>query len=117
MKKIFILEDDVDTLDVMEFILRDNGYAVIKANRVVSVNEIISINPNLAILDIMLHYGFGSDLCIEIKNNPKSNHIPVILYSANNNLNKLAHDSLADAYLAKPFDIDKLLQMVKETIL
>ena len=117
MKKIFVVEDDVDTLDIMEWILQDNGYAVIKTNRLVSINEIISINPSLAILDVLLLYGFGSDLCLAIKNNPKSNHIPVILYSANNNLKKLAHDSLADAYLAKPFDRDKLLQMVNETIL
>ena len=117
MKKIIIIEDDVDTLDMMELILRDNGFAVIKANRMVSVDEIISITPNLAILDIMLPYGFGSDLCLEIKNNSKSKHIPVILYSASSELKKLAKASCADAYLEKPFDLDKLLKMVKETIL
>lgn len=117
MKKIIIIEDDVDTLDVMEFILREYDYAVIKANRQVSIKEIISINPDLAIVDIMLPYGYGGDLCLEIKNNPKSNHIPVILYSANINLKKIALNSMADAYLAKPFDLDKLLEIVKKTIL
>ena len=116
MKKIIIIEDDVDTLDMMEFILRENGYAVIKANRLVSIKEFISITPNLAILDIMLPYGFGSDLCLEIKSNPKSKHIPVILYSANSNLKTLAKESLADAYLEKPFDLNNLLEIVKETI-
>ena len=117
MKKIIIIEDDVDTLEVMEFILRDTGYAIIKANRLVSIKEIISITPHLAILDVMLPYGFGSDLCLEIKNDPKSKHIPVILYSASSNLKILAKESHADAYLAKPFDLDRLLEMVKETIL
>jgi DNA-binding response OmpR family regulator len=111
-----IIEDDVDTLDMMEFILRDNGYAVIKANRLVSIEEFISIMPDLAILDVMLPYASGNDLCLEIKSNPKSRQIPVILYSANSNLKRLAKESLADAYLEKPFDLIKLLEMVKATI-
>jgi DNA-binding response OmpR family regulator len=116
LKKIIIIEDDVDTLEVMELILRDNGYAIIKANRLVTIKEIISINPNLAILDVLLPYGFGSDLCLEIKSNPKSSHIPVILYSASSDLKKLAKDSLANAYIPKPFDLNRLVEMVKETI-
>ena len=117
MKKILIIEDDVDTLEVMELIFRDSGYAIIKANRLVPIKEIISITPNLAILDIMLPYGFGSDICLEIKNDPKSKHIPVILYSASSDLKKLAKASHADAYLEKPFDLNMLLEMVEETIL
>jgi two-component system phosphate regulon response regulator PhoB len=117
LKKIIIIEDDADTLDMMEFILRDNGYAVIKANRLVSIEEFISIMPDLAILDIMLPYGFGNDICLQIKTNPKSKHIPVILYSASSNLKTLAKNSLADAYIEKPFDLNKLLEIVKATIL
>jgi DNA-binding response OmpR family regulator len=116
LKKILIIEDDVDTLDMLEMILRDSGYAIIKANRRVSVDEIISITPDLAILDVMLPYGPGNELCLAIKSNPRSKNIPVILYSASSNLKKLAKDSLADKYLEKPFDINNLLEMVKETI-
>lgn len=117
MKKIIIVEDDVDTLDIMEFVLRDNGYAVIKANRQVPIKEIIAITPNLAILDVMLPYGSGDDLCLEIKSNPKTKHIPVILYSASGNLKKIATDCFADTYIEKPFNLDGLLKIVNETIL
>ena len=117
MKKIIIIEDDADTLDLLEVILRDSGYAIIRANRPMSVDEIISITPNLAILDVMLPYGSGNQICLEIKSNPKSKHIPVMLYSASSNLKALAKESLADTYLAKPFDLNNLLKMVKETIL
>lgn len=117
MKKIIIIEDDTDTLDLIEYILREHGYAVIKANRLVSVAEIISLTPHLVILDFQTPYRLGSDLCLEIKRNPDSKHLPVILYSANVNLKNIARDSMADAYLEKPFDGDGLIQIVKETIL
>lgn len=117
MKKILLVEDDIDTLELVEFILRDNGYAVIKANRKVSIKEIIGLKPDLAILDFLLPYGLGTELCLEIKNNLLTRNTPVIIYSANTNLEKLAGDSHADAYLEKPFDIDQLLQLVGEQIL
>jgi len=117
LKKIVIIEDDVDTLDMIEIILEENGFAVVRATRMEPIAEVISIDPNLMILDIVPPYGFGSDLCLEIKNNPKSSLIPVILYSASHNLKKFSKDCLADAYLEKPFDLDQLLEIVRETIL
>jgi DNA-binding response OmpR family regulator len=117
LKKIIIIEDDTDTLDLMEVILRDSGYAVIKANRSVSLDEIISIAPSLAIFDVMLPFGSGNDLCLQIKSDPRSKHIPVILYSASGKLKAIARACLADNYLEKPFDLSDLLQMVNETIL
>jgi len=112
LKKIFIIEDDADTIDIIEFVLRDNGYAVIKANRQVPINEFIIISPNLIILDVRLPFALGSDICLELKSNPKTKHIPVILYSASNNLKTIAEKCLADAYIEKPFDLAKLLTII-----
>ena len=114
MKKVLLVEDDVDTLELVELILRSNGYAVIKANREVSIKEIIGLRPDLAILDYLLPYGLGTELCLEIKNNPLTKYFPVILYSANTDLKKLAGESHADAYLEKPFDIAQLVKLVGE---
>jgi DNA-binding response OmpR family regulator len=112
LKKILLIEDDIDTLELVELILRNEGYAVIKANRKVLVEEIIGLKPNLAILDFLLPYGLGTELCLQIKSNKVTQDLPVILYSANTNLKKLAADCHADACLEKPFDIDELVKMV-----
>ncbi|HZY37797.1 MAG TPA: response regulator [Mucilaginibacter sp.] len=116
MKKIIIIEDDVDTIDILEIILRDNGYAVIKANRQVPIKEIIAIAPSLAIVDVRLPFGSGDHLCLEIKSHPKTKNIPVILSSASDNLKKIAISCHADTYIEKPFDVDSLLKTVNETI-
>ena len=116
MKKIIIVEDDPDTLDLMEIILRDCNYIVIKVNREISVKEIYSIKPDLIIIDFLLPFGLGTELCLNIKSNHHTKEIPVLMYSANNDIEKLAKDNGADAYIAKPFDIDDMVHLVEKTI-
>jgi two-component system phosphate regulon response regulator PhoB len=101
----------------MGFILHEAGYAAIKANREVSIKEIAAIRPDLAILDYLLPFGSGIEMCLEIKNNPLTAHIPVILYSASNQLKQFAKSSKADAYIAKPFDVDELIELIRKTAL
>ena len=117
LKKVLIIEDDVDTLDLMGYILQEAGFAAIKANREVSIKEIASIKPDLAILDYLLPFGSGSEMCLEIKSNPLTTHIPVILYSAFNGLKRFAEESKADAYIAKPFDVEELVELIRATAL
>jgi len=116
MKKIIIVEDDPDTLDLMEIILRENNYIVIKVSREISVKEIVSIKPDLLIIDFLLPFGLGTDLCMSVKSDHRTQEVPVIIYSASNDIGVLAKNSGADAYLPKPFDIVDLLHMVNETI-
>ena len=116
MKKILLVEDDVDTLELVELVLQNNGYAVIKAKREVSLEEIIGVKPDLALLDFMLPFGLGTDLCLSIKNNPLTREIPVILYSASSNLKALAKGCHADAYLEKPFDLEELIKLIGQLI-
>jgi two-component system phosphate regulon response regulator PhoB len=116
LKKILLVEDDVDTLELVELVLQNNGYAVIKAKREVSLEEIIGIKPDLALLDFMLPFGLGTDLCLSIKKNPFTSDIPVILYSASSNLKFLAESCQADAYLEKPFDLEELIILTSRLI-
>ena len=117
LKKLLIIEDDVDTLELMGYILHEAGYAAIQANRQVSIKVIAAIKPNLAILDYLLPFGSGIEMCLEIKSDPLTAHIPVILYSASNQLKQFAKSSKADAYIAKPFDVDELIKLVGKTAL
>lgn len=112
MKKILVVEDDADTLEVVEFALKDAGFAVIKINREISMAEIAGINPNLVLLDYLLPYAMGNELCSQIKCHPQTKHIPVILYSASSVGKRVADECGADGYIPKPFDLDQLVQMI-----
>lgn len=114
MKKIIVVENDADTLDLMNLVLEDSGYEVIRFSKTTTPEELKTHNPNLIILDHFLDDGYGGDLCLQIKNDPSTMHIPVILYSASPGLEKIAQKSRADAYIEKPFDIVDLENMVKK---
>jgi DNA-binding response OmpR family regulator len=117
LKKVLIVEDDIDILDLLEMILRDNGYAVIKINREISIKEIIGISPHMIIIDFLLPHRLGNELCLELKDNQYTSHIPIILYSAVNNLKGIADQSGADAYIEKPFDVNDIINMVNSLAL
>jgi DNA-binding response OmpR family regulator len=112
-KRIILLEDEKDILELIQFILEEQGYDVIAFNHFEPLEDIIEFQPELILLDIRLSDGYGHLLCAKLKSNPTTAHIPVILVSAASNLEKIAKESKADNFLSKPFDLDELIQMVK----
>jgi hypothetical protein len=80
LKKILIAEDDPDTMDLTEILLRQAGYAVIKINQPILLKEVSGIKPDLVILDYLMPHPLGSDICRELKNDPLTKGIPVILF-------------------------------------
>jgi two-component system phosphate regulon response regulator PhoB len=55
----------------------------------------------------------GQQLSKELKTNPSTSHIPVIIISAVSNIKEIAEAGLADGYLRKPFDLTELVSIVK----
>jgi DNA-binding response OmpR family regulator len=110
-KKILIIEDDLDILDMMAYILRDEGYEVIVAVDGAPLRDILLLAPDLVLLDNRLGAGEGADACKQLKADPATAAIPVVLISANMHLEALTATSGADGFLAKPFDIDELIAL------
>ncbi|HVV55502.1 MAG TPA: response regulator, partial [Mucilaginibacter sp.] len=105
--KILIIEDDKDTLEVLGFLAGELKLDVVSKTAILSLSEIKTIAPNLILTDHWIGNKFGSDLCRAIKLDPYLHHIPVILLSAQQNVQDLADKCHADAFLAKPFDINE----------
>jgi DNA-binding response OmpR family regulator len=112
LKKILIIEDDHDILDMMKFILEDEGYQVVPLLQAESLKEIIDHHPHLILLDERLPTDPGHVLCASIKAHPMAQNIPVILISAVFNLEKVAGDCKADNFIKKPFDLQELISLV-----
>jgi DNA-binding response OmpR family regulator len=113
-KKIIIIEDDQDILDIMTYILTDEGYEVLGSRDSQVLKEVHLHQPMLILMDNRLNDGFGKDFCKKLKNNPETRHVPVALISANPGLEEMALESHADVYLKKPFDITELIELVKK---
>ena len=112
-KRVLVLEDNKQSLDLIEEILAGEGYHVMAFNHYESVDNIFYFGPQLILLDIRLSDGYGHLLCEDLKADPATQSIPVILISAADNLEKIARDCHADDFLPKPFDMNDLLQKVK----
>ena len=112
-KKIIIIEDDQDILDILTYILSDEGYEVLAYRDSKVLTEVLFYQPMLVLMDNRLDDGFGKDFCKKFKSNPELSHFPVVLMSANPGLEEMALESHADAYLKKPFNINELLDLVR----
>lgn len=118
MKRIIVVDDDEEVLDTIELVLEIGGYEVEPLNDAEGIHETIhSFNPDLIILDIVLGKIDGRTICNEIKTNPKTKHIPILmmsgLYKADE-INLL--ETPPDDFMAKPFKMDVLLEKIEKLI-
>ncbi|MDN5289107.1 MAG: phoB 4 [Mucilaginibacter sp.] len=111
-KKIFIVEDDADLSEAIQLILKEEGYDTAAYFDKNSIKGVILQMPDLVLVDNKLKDGYGSELCLTIKNHPLTSHIPVIMISGYENLAAIATACGADAYLNKPFEMAELLETV-----
>lgn len=118
MSRILAVDDDKDILEVLQFILEDSGYQVetLSDGRRL-LDTIREQAPDLILLDIMLGNVDGRDLCKNVKAKTETHDIPVIMISASHNLSDvLKQDCAPDDFIAKPFDINVLLNKVRQQL-
>jgi two-component system phosphate regulon response regulator PhoB len=114
LKKIVIIENDEDILDIVGLVLTVKGFDVLPSQTSIPIEKIITDNPNLILLDYYLDDGYGKEICLEVKSNPLTRHIPVVIFSAMVGLEQAAKDSCADAFIGKPFNIEDLKKLVTD---
>jgi two-component system KDP operon response regulator KdpE/two-component system response regulator MprA len=111
MKKILVADDDPGIVDVMQILLEDNGYAVITTMDGKKVKTLCRQNPDLIFLDIWMSGMDGKIICKELKADPSTTKIPVVMFSANRDTKEIALECGADDFILKPFEITDLLDL------
>ncbi len=111
--RILIIEDDHDILDIMRYIMEDEGYEVSGLTHVDSFKRILAIRPHIILLDERLPDIPGHELCKQIKAHPGLQGTVVILISAVQRLEEIALECGADNFITKPFDLETLTGIVK----
>lgn len=118
-KKILAVDDDKFIVMVIRVNLEFEGYEVIEAYDGVQALEMIeSENPDLVVLDIMMPEMNGWDVLSRIRENPKTEDLPVIMLTALAQDRDIEEATLrgADVYLTKPFEPEELILTVKRML-
>lgn len=114
-KRILLIEDNDDILEIVRFVLEDEGYLVTAATPRPAA-ELATQQADLIVLDEWINKTEGHMLCREIKNIQEMKHIPVIIFSTATDIEEIMETCEADGYVTKPFDIDDLLNEVSRCL-
>jgi len=114
MKRILIIEDEQDIVDIATIILEDEGYEVSSLNGYPNFEEKVNeSHADLVLLDLNLDGYHGGDICKYIKNNDQLKSTSVILMSANRDIAATKDEVGADGFITKPFDLTDFVNIVK----
>ncbi len=118
-RRILVVDDDPDILDAIRFTLEDEGYAITTTEKGEYAENLHDGNgglPDLIILDVLLSGRDGRTICRHLKSRDDTKHIPIIMISAHPDAAESSAEVGADAFLAKPWDIDELLALIAHTM-
>ncbi len=113
MSRILVVDDDTDILSVMEILLTMKGFEVeVTAKGENTFPKIDTFRPDLILLDVLISGHDGRTICKQLKSNEATRHIPIIMFSAHPGAAATIADYGADDFIAKPFDVNNLIQKV-----
>jgi len=121
---ILVVDDDTDLVEALAMKLESENFAVAKAyDGIEGFDKIKEQRPALIILDVMMPRKDGYQLCDELKNDDNYKDIPIVLLTAvadavnsTNYTHMGGKTTLADDYVPKPIDLDKLMEIVKDNL-
>ncbi|MDQ8005400.1 MAG: response regulator [Pedobacter sp.] len=112
-KIVAVFDDDRDLLDIYSYLLEEDGYEVVLYS---NCNDVVAkmkeLLPNIILMDNWIPVMGGVAAIEEIRKEEELRHIPIILVSANNDVEKLAEKAGADGAIAKPFEFSDLLCLI-----
>jgi two-component system, cell cycle response regulator DivK len=116
LKKILIVEDNEDNLDLMVQLLEDCYALQIAADGIQALERVRREQPDLILMDMALPLLNGWDATRQIKSDPATQHIPVIGVSSHAMPEDEERARLAgcDEYLTKPLDEINLFHLIEK---
>jgi len=118
-KKILIVDDEKDIVELIAYNLEREGFAVLRAYDGQAAWEAVKTEkPNLAVLDLMLPGISGLDVCKLIRRHKETEMMPVIMVTAKSDqVDKILGLELgADDYMTKPFHVRELIARIRAVL-
>jgi excisionase family DNA binding protein len=118
-KRVMIVDDDPDALALMEKILSDEGFELVKVSNATEVGlKAAQLAPDLILLDFLMPEINGFEVCKALRDNEMTRSIPIMAVTCLTKERDIERIFAcgADEYLAKPFKVDQLVEKVHELI-
>jgi phosphate regulon transcriptional regulator PhoB len=119
MKNVLIVDDEPDLVELVSYNLKKEGFQVATApDGGVALEKARKKNYDLIILDLMLPGIQGIELCRILRNDPKTERVPIIMLTAKGDEADRVRglETGADDYMAKPFSPRELIARVKAVL-
>ena len=116
-KSVLIIDDDLDFQMMVSVILGNRGFKVRCLLRgEPSAVYRIAKKSDIVLLDMQLPGTNGAELGKHLKDDPKTENIPIIMISGHADGKDLLQSSKADAFIEKPFSLSRLLRKIDELL-
>ncbi|HVV73915.1 MAG TPA: response regulator [Verrucomicrobiae bacterium] len=108
LKRILVVDDDLEHLWLSKLILERRGYTVIILSACTQLLQVIKdFRPGLIFMDHWMPQMTGMEATRLIKSDDYGRQIPVVYFTGGNNIAELAIEAGADDWLSKPFRLDE----------
>jgi DNA-binding response OmpR family regulator len=115
LKKVMIIDNDNDVLDVMQEALTYEGFEVTVASQVDNIHSLLEQEkPDVILIDYILDGINGGEICHQVKTNPATSCLPVVIMSAYPKVLLSLGTYGCDKFIAKPFDLNNLTESINE---
>lgn len=118
-KRILIVDDDLDILDVLRLTIPEEEYEVVQAqDGQEALDKVYERPPDLIILDYVMPKLDGVKVCQTLKKDILLRHMPIILLTGKGDVKDKVRglDAGADDYIVKPFEPEELLARIRMTL-
>lgn len=118
-KKVLIVDDEVNIVISLEFLLKQAGYELaIARDGQDALTQIATFQPDLILLDVMMPHINGFEVCRRVRENPAWQTIKIIMLTAKGREVEMTKglNLGADAYVIKPFSTKELMGQIKQIL-
>jgi DNA-binding response OmpR family regulator len=114
-RRVLVVEDDGDIATILSEILAAEGYAPVAVSDAAGVDGQLDQRPDLVVLDLRLTRDGAENILKSLRSRDMGD-VPVLLLSAASDLPERARELGVRSYLAKPFELDHLLVIVRSLV-
>jgi len=118
-KKILVVDDEKDIVELISYNLEQEGFAVIKAyDGQMAWERVKTAKPDLVVLDLMIPGIHGLEVCKLIRRDAATGTLPIIMLTAKSDqVDKILGLELgADDYITKPFNVRELIARIRAVL-